>query len=316
MKKVGQILKSARLEKGFQLEEVSEELKIQKEFLQALEESNYNLFDSTVHIKGFLRNYADFLDLIPEELLAFWRREFDEQDFKKDKKNLPKKPLKQKRKIITPGTITVVGIVILALGFFGYLFWQYRSLTGPPELKIELPKDNARIEQKYIQAEGSVDSNAKLFINEQQVNIDENGNFTVPLALSTGLNTIIFTAKNEIGGNQEIIRTVFVIPPETVVEQNQQATASADQVAEESGRDAKLKLKVRAHSQAVWLEVKKSGDMLFQGMLMAGAEMEFSSNKELSIKTGNAGATQLILNNEDLGKMGEMGEVAEKKFTP
>ncbi len=315
MKKVGQILNQARLEKGLELEEASQELKIQKKFLKALEESNYQPFDSVVHIKGFLRNYSEFLGIKPEELLAFWRREFNEKEYKSKTKQLPEKPLKQQKTLITPAIVTIGGIIIVTLGFFSYLFLQYRSLTGPPKLEIEYPNDNARISEKYINAQGVADTNTKLFINEQQVNLNENGRFNVPLALSTGLNTIIFTAKNEAGGNREVIRTVFVIPQQEqqTAEKTRRATASAERV---SKQDAELNIKIKADPETVWLEVKTEGQTLFQGMLIAGAELEFSSNKKITIKTGNAGSTQIILNNEDLGTIGEEGRVVEKEFTP
>ncbi len=317
MKKVGIILKKARREKGIEIEEASRELKIQKKFLEALEEGNYDLFDSVVHIKGFLRNYADFLNLKPEELLAFWRREFDKQEFKPEARQLPAKPLKNPKQLITPGLATIVGIIILSLAFFSYLFWQYRSLTGPPKLVVDYPQDNAHLNENYIQATGKAGPTAELYINEQRISLKQDGTFSVPLALSSGLNTIVFTAKNNLGSNQEVVRTVFVIP-----EDQQEGTVAAEatpsaqpQVAQEQQTSQSI-LEIKAKPNSAWLEVRSGEQVLFQGMLMSGAENEFTINEEIYIKTGNAGSTRIIINNEDLGVLGEEGEIVERKFTP
>ena len=52
-----------------------------KEYLKALEESNYDSFPSEVYLKGFLKNYAKFLGINTERALAMYRRE---RDFKKN----------------------------------------------------------------------------------------------------------------------------------------------------------------------------------------------------------------------------------------
>lgn len=314
MKKVGLILKKARREKGLELEEASKELRIQRKFLEALEKGNYDIFDSVVHIKGFLRNYADFLDLKPEQVLAFWRREFDKHEFKPEIRQLPAKPLKKPKQIITPGLATLLGIIILSLGFFGYLFWQYRSLTGPPKLVVDYPNDNERFSENYIQTTGKADPNAELYINEQRISLKEDGSFSVPLALSTGLNTIVFTAKSDLGSNQELVRTVFVTPEE---EQDRTATTEATPSAQpQLEGDKEMDLKIKAEPNSIWLEVKSGEEVLFQGMLISGAETTFSTNKQVLIKSGNAGSTHIILNNEDQGVLGEEGEVTEKEFAP
>ncbi len=56
-------LKEARESQGLSLDEVHEQTKINKEFLQALEEGEIERLPHPVYAKGFLQNYARFLGL-------------------------------------------------------------------------------------------------------------------------------------------------------------------------------------------------------------------------------------------------------------
>src|SRR3989339_2012106 len=73
---VSSILRTARQNKGVSLADASRALKIHVRFLKALEEGNYSIFSSPVHLKGFLKNYSSFLSLPVDEILAFFRREY------------------------------------------------------------------------------------------------------------------------------------------------------------------------------------------------------------------------------------------------
>ena len=68
MGELGKQLQAVREEKELSLEEVAEATRIPGNYLQALEADKYNEFTSDVHARGFLRNYATFLGLDPEEV--------------------------------------------------------------------------------------------------------------------------------------------------------------------------------------------------------------------------------------------------------
>ncbi len=75
MGQLGELLKEARQNKGVSLEEVEEEIRIRKKYLQALEEEDFSLMPPEVYVKGFLRNYAIYLGLDPEEVKALYKGE-------------------------------------------------------------------------------------------------------------------------------------------------------------------------------------------------------------------------------------------------
>jgi cytoskeleton protein RodZ len=75
MGQLGELLKEARQNKGVSLGEIEEELKIRKKYLQALEEEDFSIMPPEVYVKGFLRNYAIYLGLDPEEVRALYKGE-------------------------------------------------------------------------------------------------------------------------------------------------------------------------------------------------------------------------------------------------
>lgn len=75
MRPAGEILKEKRGELGISLEEASAETKIGKKFLAALEASDYSLLPNLVTAQGFIKNYARFLQVEEEKVLARFRRD-------------------------------------------------------------------------------------------------------------------------------------------------------------------------------------------------------------------------------------------------
>ena len=126
MRTVGEILKNARLEKKLTLEEVTEQTKIRKEYLLALEESCYQDLPAAAYIQGFIRNYSQFLGLKTQPLLAIFRR-----DYKEKSKPVFRSP--QSDGFHWTPRLTMISLLVLSLlFFFGYLFWQYRLLLKSP----------------------------------------------------------------------------------------------------------------------------------------------------------------------------------------
>lgn len=74
---VGEILRNARTtgRRKREIPTISKQLCIREEFLQALEDGNYNVIPENVYILGFARNYAMELGLDPDEIVNKLKRE-------------------------------------------------------------------------------------------------------------------------------------------------------------------------------------------------------------------------------------------------
>ncbi len=67
---IGQRLKLARQDRRLTIEKAAEATRIRPHYLQALEADDYSVMPSAPQARGFLRNYADFLDLDLGSILA------------------------------------------------------------------------------------------------------------------------------------------------------------------------------------------------------------------------------------------------------
>ncbi len=232
MKSVGEILKKTRKKRGHSLLEVSEELKIHPRFLKALENGDYGVFAHTLHAKGFLKNYADFLGLNVSEVLAFWRREYREFSEEPEIRDVTR-PLNQPRIVITPKKLIVSISALFVLGFLAYVFWQYRSIAGPPHLEVAVPREDMIVSEPQITLKGKADPAATLTINSQEVLLSDDGNFSFDYVLSDGPNTLTFTAVNEFGKETKVTRTLIYDRPRDVMLPPPQSTPSATPSAEQ-----------------------------------------------------------------------------------
>src|SRR5678815_3442607 len=68
-------LLAARERKGVDLYRAERDTKIRARYLAALERGDYRELPGNVYTKGFLRNYALYLGLDPDEVLLQWRRD-------------------------------------------------------------------------------------------------------------------------------------------------------------------------------------------------------------------------------------------------
>ncbi|MFH1566079.1 MAG: RodZ domain-containing protein [bacterium] len=313
MKRAGEILKDNRLKKAISLKEVSEELKIHIKFLEAIEESNYSVFSDTVQIKGFIKNYARFLGLKEEEVMAFWRREYEEKDVKQAEGiKLIMKPMFAKKIFITPGTILFFITLISIIGFLGYLFYQYRSFAGAPFLAVESPSTDLSINELFVDVFGKIDKDAELFLNGQRISMEKEGSFAVKVTLSEGVNVLNFKALNKLGREAVVTRTILA----NVSANQTTVLGSTETVIEEEKKEEQkvIKVEIEIIDEASWINVVGDGETLFQSLMLVGVKAQFSARDFITIKAGNAGAVKVFLEGKDMGVLGEKGTVVEKTF--
>ncbi len=64
-----------------------------------------------------------------------------------------------------------------------------------------------------------------------------------------------------------------------------------------------------------WTQVEVDGEAVFEGMNEPGEVLRYEGVEEIFIRTGNAAALNVNYNGQDIGPMGERGEVVERFFT-
>lgn len=210
MRTVGQILKEEREKRFYTLNEIEKATKIRKELLEALEEDQYTKLPPPTFIQGFIKNYGRFLGLETGKLLAIFRREFS------DVKNPPKilesftNPLDKHKVRLTPARVLGTVVLIMIVIFLIYLWFEYRFLTGAPFLQVLQPQDQTNLTTPSVYVSGRTDPEAKVNINNQEIQTDVNGKFSQEIKLTDGSNTIVITSTGKSGKVSKIERTVFL----------------------------------------------------------------------------------------------------------
>ena len=132
MKTVGEILKEARCEKQIGFEEAETSTKIRHEFLQAIEENNFNKLPDFTTAQGFVKNYAEFLGLSAESALAVFRRDFAQ---KQPQKLLPVTEnkylnwLKNRGLLYLRSNIWLIILILIILFYFLFQFWHSKKAS-------------------------------------------------------------------------------------------------------------------------------------------------------------------------------------------
>jgi hypothetical protein len=223
-KTVGEYLSKKRKDIGVTLETVERETRIKTKYLSFLENNLFDNFHSHVQAKGFLRNYAKFLGLNEDMLLALYRRDFENRDMKRKiqvtenepvefeipKFKLPKFTVKRKH--------AVIGLSVLFLFLSAtFIYYNIRRTFEKPELLITSPFEinapyDGRIayEGDEITLNGKVSRGSSITINGDSVSLSPNYSFESNAIPVTQDETIIFLeTENTFGSKNRVEITLY-----------------------------------------------------------------------------------------------------------
>jgi cytoskeletal protein RodZ len=134
-------LLAAREAKGVDLYRAERDTKIRARYLGALERGDYRELPGAVYTKGFLRNYALYLGLDPDEILVQWRRERGDGAAQSEPTISVPKPLSAPRQGITfsLGMLVAAALAIGVIVIVGYIGFQVVRFSRPPEVAVTDP---------------------------------------------------------------------------------------------------------------------------------------------------------------------------------
>ncbi len=206
MTTVGEILRLAREKKHLSITQVEVAIKIRAKFLEAIEKNDFASMPPGAFVRGFIKNYATFLGISPEDALAFYRRQttIEQPEVLSPTRKDRIKPTFS----LTPQLFASTSIAILLLLFFGYLVYSYVKFAGAPVLNVDSPQNNTVTKAEVIEIKGKIDPEAALTINDEVVGVNEAGTFSQKLTLRRGINTLKIVATNKFKKQSTVIRTV------------------------------------------------------------------------------------------------------------
>lgn len=210
MRTVGQILRETRESKLLTVDDVEKYTKIRVELIEALEADDYSKLPPSTFIQGFIKNYSKYLNQDTEKLLAIFRRDYEAKKHPPIVLKSFSKPVGGRRIQITPSRVLALVIILVVVGFFGYLWLTYRQYVGAPPLSVTSPIDQQTVEIPAVLVEGKTDPEVKVMVNNQEIGLDKTGYFREEIKLSSSVNTITVTATSKFGQSSRIEKTVFV----------------------------------------------------------------------------------------------------------
>jgi cytoskeleton protein RodZ len=117
MESIGEKLRTTREEKTYSVEQVARDTNIAKRYLIALEDEEFDVFPGDPYLIGFLRNYAEYLDLDPNEMVNLYK------NFKIQEQPVPLEELivkKDRGPLIRTLALIIVIAAVIGLGVFLY----------------------------------------------------------------------------------------------------------------------------------------------------------------------------------------------------
>lgn len=200
---VANVLKQNREQRGFTLDEISKTIKIPKKYLEAFETEKYGVYPSEPYCSLHIKNYARFLGLNEDNILALFRRDF--ATFQRQQ-NIPKSFAND---ILTPQRLFQTGVVLIIIFFTGYLAASYLKYNQPPKLTVLWPQEQQV--GKSVLIEGETSEDATIRVNQELVIVKTAGQFSKEVFLGQGQNKIVVESKGR-NGRTNSTSKVFLKP--------------------------------------------------------------------------------------------------------
>jgi hypothetical protein len=221
---LGEVLQAARERKGVDLFRAERDTKIRARHLAALESGDYEELPHAVYTKGFLRNYALYLGLDPEEILARWR---DEQDYARRGEPTasvapPPQPIAEPRRgpTFSRGIIVAAVLTVVVVAFAGYIGLQLIRFSQVPLVTIEGPaRISLAMDATTFIVRGTAGPDAIITIKGPsgevvgETTADENGAWATQLGVSKGRNEFEVIARDPATGRESAPAPLSALVP-------------------------------------------------------------------------------------------------------
>lgn len=207
---LGDLLRNARTKARYSLEELAAATHIKLEYLEALEDNDFEALPAATFVKAYIRNYARIFDLDQKPLLAILRRDYEESVKGQLIRRDLLAPRLAKKMFYSPVQLLLVVAATVFAVFFAYAAWQWHLLTRPPMLLLSSPAE-AEVVSGRVLLRGQTKPDAVLTINTMPVALQADGSFVSELYLpQAGTNTITLRATDANGKSTVLQRNVQV----------------------------------------------------------------------------------------------------------
>ena len=290
MDEVGNILREQREKKGVSLSRAQDTLKIQTRYLTALEEGRYDVLPTPVHVRGYLRNYAKFLDLDPQPLLDSYQANLNSRGGRvvtvDSAETIIQDPsanpffnpvnVELNPDQVAPNSESLLRIIVIialliAIGLVGSRFLVGNNGEAARSFSFGELFDAA--------TNGSAPTVEEI---DTEAIVEDN---VAPVDNSL----IVETGRGEVA-DEDLPTPIPELPVLTDLE------------------IINIKLEV---VERAWIQITVDGIQEFQGQARANDVFEFQAEENVTVNTGNAFGIFVTINDNTLGRLGERQEALE-----
>jgi cytoskeletal protein RodZ len=238
-------LTAAREAKGVDLLRAERETKIRRQYLAAMERGAWEELPSGVYARGFLRNYAIYLGMDPDEVLVAWGRERGEVPV--EPSIVVPRPIEAPRRGITlgPGIIVAALVTLAALAIVAYIGFQLLRFSEPPPLTVTDPPtavlEVAEDTTSYTMS-GTTVANGEITVQapgreDLRVLAGADGGWRTVLDLRRGENRFVVTATDPSTGKaaEAPVERVITVPFAQVAAPTLELTSPEEGLSVENG---------------------------------------------------------------------------------
>jgi hypothetical protein len=382
--KLGEILRAQREKKSITLDQAAADTRIREKFLKALEDADYQQLPGAVYTKGFLRNYAEYLDLDQEELVVLFHEERGTAGAEPARTFNPMRPIMRRSLIFTPTVLVPVFVLAGIVLFIGYLYYQFTSFAVAPSLDIYDPATDAIAQDAQYVLHGRTVPAGRVTVQVfpgpltlSDIHPAADGTFSATVNLTPGANHVVVEVLDQSGKVSRVSRSILLQPAVAATSARVRLTVDSPvngarventfvMISGTSDGDVTVngvttptangrfetRLWFPAGAQVVTVVARsttggslaetrgvtvvytaavvqvaiRGGDAWMQatvdGTVAAGTgrvfkdgETQTFTGKQVLVRSGNAGATQITVNGVSQGPLGGTGEVVEKVYT-
>lgn len=304
-KTLGEYLTALREHLGISIKELSKVAKIPPKYLVCLEQGEYEKLPPNVYVKGFLKTLAQIFRVDEHQLLSLFEAEKSLSDHLSQTLSPPEKNMP--RFVFNPRTLATAAIVLVGLTSLAYLYFQINSVRKSPVLEVFSPLEDGVADTSYLAVSGRTEPGANVYLNNQPIMTDADGNFRENLSMAPGTNLLTIKAVNKFE-NETVVTRKVVIPEKEIagakdpdVDQTQFPAPPPTEITE------LVDLNIQIGPQTAWVSIEADSQDIFTGTMLPGSSRTVKGDF-VRVSTSNAGAVRVILNGKDLGVLGKDGE--------
>lgn len=162
-KEMGQYLRDCREGLGFKIEDISEQLNIRERYLSAIENGDFDCLPGNVYTEGYLKNYAECLQLDPNEIVKRYRQGGSANDDNDpDEEFLMPEPYSDKQR--PTGKIIALSVFAVLAAYLGWYYLQDMSFSTKVATEEREPLQMKAMSQDELDV---------LSIRQGKLNIDQ-----------------------------------------------------------------------------------------------------------------------------------------------